>query len=288
MRHATRTGPAGLRRGAGCRLSLGRTADPCSHKAYTKTDRPTIFQVLCGPCPRVRRKTQDLHAEGHKAIQVRRKSEFQGTVLIADDHEIFRLGLLQLLRRSLKVKRFLHAASFAQVIEHLRDEDVSLVILDLKMPGLTASTEIRRLRLLRPDARMVVVSGSECREDILGCLSAGVHGYIVKNQQTDQLIRRLRYILSGEMYVPASLAELLPETTEASTSKPIAQLLKIDLSKRQRQVLKGLIEGKSNKEIAQALGIAEGTVKIHLAALFRLLRAANRAHAVALGKQLIG
>jgi DNA-binding NarL/FixJ family response regulator len=90
------------------------------------------------------------------------------------------------------------------------------------------------------------------------------------------------------MYVPASLAELLPETTVASTSKPIAELLKIDLSKRQRQVLKGLIEGKSNKEIAQALGIAEGTVKIHLAALFRLLRAANRAHAAALGKQLIG
>ena len=259
-----------------------------SHIAYIKTDRPTIFEVLSGPCPRVRRKTQDLHAEGHKALQVRRKSEFQGTVLIADDHEIFRLGLLQLLRRSLKVKRFLQAASFAQVMEHLSDEDVSLVILDLKMPGLTASTEIRRLRLLRPDARIVVLSGSECREDILGSLSAGAHGYIVKNQQTDQLIRRLRYILSGEMYVPASLAELLPETTEASTSKPIAELLKIDLSKRQRQVLKGLIEGKSNKVIAQALGIAEGTVKIHLAALFRLLRAANRAHAAALGKQLIG
>ena len=160
---------------------------------------------------------------------MRRKSEFQGTVLIADDHEIFRLGLLQLLRRSLKVKRFLQAASFAQVMEHLSDEDVSLVILDLKMPGLTASTEIRRLRLLRPDARMVVLSGSECREDILGSLSAGAHGYIVKNQQTDQLIRRLRYILSGEMYVPASLAELLPETTVASTSKPIAELLKIEL-----------------------------------------------------------
>ena len=117
---------------------------------------------------------------------MRRKSEFQGTVLIADDHEIFRLGLLQLLRRSLKVKRFLQAASFAQVMEHLSDEDVSLVILDLKMPGLTASTEIRRLRLLRPDARMVVLSGSECREDILGSLSAGAHGYIVRfNKQTN-------------------------------------------------------------------------------------------------------
>jgi DNA-binding NarL/FixJ family response regulator len=220
-------------------------------------------------------------------MQARRTGEFQGTVLIADDHEIFRFGLVQLMRRSLKVKRFLQAASFAEVLEHLRDMDVSLLILDLKMPGLTASTEIRRLRLLRPDARMVVLSGSESREDILGCLSAGAHGYIVKNQQTDQLISRLRYILSGEIYIPASLADLIPKTSEAP-SEPVVELLKIDLSKRQRQVLKGLIEGKSNKEIAQGLNIAEGTVKIHLAALFRLLGAANRAHAVALGKQLVG
>jgi DNA-binding NarL/FixJ family response regulator len=222
-------------------------------------------------------------------MQVRRKSEFQGTILIADDHEIYRLGLVQLLRKSLNAKRFLQAACFAQVVEHLSDEDVALVILDLKMPGLTAPTEIRRLRLLRPDVRIVVLSGSECREDILGSLSAGAHGYIVKNQQTDQLIRRFRYVLSGEMYVPASLAESLPESRKATAAaEPIAQLQKIELSERQRQVLKGLIEGKSNKEIAQALDIAEGTVKIHLAALFRLLGAANRAHAVALGKQLIG
>ena len=236
----------------------------------------------------MRRKTKALHAGGRKTMQMRRESEFQGTILIADDHEIFRLGLVQLLRRSLKVKRFLQAACFAQVVEHLSDEDVALVILDLKMPGLTAPTEIRRLRLLRPDARIVVLSGSECREDILGSLSAGAHGYIVKNQQTDQLIRRFRDILSGEMYVPASLAESLPEASEATAAEPVAQLLKTELSKRQRQVLKGLIEGKSNKGIAQALNIAEGTVKIHLAALFRILGAANRAHAVALGKQLVG
>jgi DNA-binding NarL/FixJ family response regulator len=220
-------------------------------------------------------------------MQARRKSEFQGTILIADDHEVFRLGLARLLRKSLNAKRFLQAACFAQVVEHLSDEDVALVILDLKMPGLTAPAEIRRLRLLCPDARIVVLSGSECREDILGSLSAGAHGYIVKNQQTDQLIKRFRDILSGEMYVPASLAESLPEASEATAAEPVAQLLKTELSKRQRQVLSGLIEGKSNKEIAQALNIAEGTVKIHLSALFRILGAANRAHAVALGKQLV-
>jgi len=98
------------------------------------------------------------------------------------------------------------------------------------------------------------------------------------------LIERLRYILGGEIYVPPILAEQPPEKggrLEVSRS-PMQSL-----SARQRQVLMGLVEGKSNKEIAQALNVAEGTVKMHLAALFRVLGATNRAHAVAMGKQLI-
>jgi DNA-binding NarL/FixJ family response regulator len=212
------------------------------------------------------------------------KSELQGTVLIADDHEVFRIGLVQLLRRSLKVKRFLEAERFAQVIEHLEDRDVTLTILDLRMPGLAGPEEITRMRLLRPDAQVVVLSASDSRKDILEALSAGAHGYIVKSQNTEQLIDRLRYVLSGEIYVPSVLAELPPEP--ADNRGPHSE--RKALSDRQRQVLKGIVEGKSNKEIARSLNVAEGTVKIHLAALFRVLGATNRAHAAALGKQLLG
>jgi len=141
------------------------------------------------------------------------------------------------------------------------------------------------LRLLRPDAQVVVLSASDSRKDILEALSAGAHGYIVKNQNMSQLVERLRHVLSGEIYVPAVLAELLPGPVEAMDLNP--QPERKALSGRQHEVLKGLIEGKSNKEIARALNVAEGTVKIHLAALFRVLGATNRAHAVAIGKQLI-
>jgi DNA-binding NarL/FixJ family response regulator len=216
----------------------------------------------------------------------RAKSEFQGTVLIADDHEVFRIGLVQLLRRSLKVKRFLEAECFAQVIEHLQDRTVTLTILDLRMPGLESAKEITRLRLLRPEAQIVVLSASESRKDIVEALSAGAHGYIVKSQNTDQLVDRLRHVLSGEIYVPAVLAELPADPAEGTAPRG-AQLEQKTLSRRQRQVLRELVEGKSNKEIARSLNVAEGTVKIHLAALFRILGATNRAHAVALGKQLI-
>src|SRR5215831_14416088 len=94
-------------------------------------------------------------------MQGRSRNTFQGTVLIAEDHQVFRMGLIQLLRRALKVKRFLEAACFAQVLEHLQDDDVTLTILDLQMPGLVAPSAITRLRLLRPEAHVVVLSGSD-------------------------------------------------------------------------------------------------------------------------------
>ena len=134
--------------------------------------------------------------------------EFRGTVLVADDHAVFRIGLMQLLKHHLKAKRVLKATSFAEVIEHLNQKDVTLAILDLGIPGLSSPKDIAQMRLLRPDAHVVVLSASDRREDILEALSAGVHGYIVKSQKTDGLIDRLRYILSGEIYVPPILAEL--------------------------------------------------------------------------------
>src|SRR5262245_47967776 len=108
--------------------------------------------------------------------------EFRGTVLIADDHQVFRIGLAQLLRRHLKITRLLEAGSFAEAMEHLHNKDVTLAIVDLRMPGLLAPQGIAQMRLLRPEAQIVVLSASDCREDILAALSAGVHGYIVKSQ----------------------------------------------------------------------------------------------------------
>jgi DNA-binding NarL/FixJ family response regulator len=148
----------------------------------------------------------------------RAKDEFRGTVLIADDHAVFRMGLVQLLQRDLKVKRFLQATSFAEVIERLKQKDVTLAILDLGIPGLGVPTDIAQVRRLRPDALVVVLSASERREDILEALSAGVHGYIVKSQ-TDGLVARLRYVLSGEIYVPPILAEQAPCAPRSSTDQ---------------------------------------------------------------------
>jgi DNA-binding NarL/FixJ family response regulator len=214
--------------------------------------------------------------------------EFRGTILIADDHEVFRFGLAQLLRQALGAERILEAERFEQALEHLQDEDLRLAIIDLGMPGLANPDQLATIRTQRPDVHVVVISGSDSREDILAALAAGVHGYIVKSQRIQALIDKLRYVLGGEIYVPPSLAERPSPLAAQPTRQAVSRPMTGTLSERRRQVLKGLVEGLSNKEIARQLGISEGTVKMHIAALFRLLGATNRTHAVALGKPLLG
>lgn len=209
-----------------------------------------------------------------------------GSVLIADDHEVFRFGLVHLLRSALQAEKIYEAGNLDDALTLLARHDLELAIFDLDMPGMNGPADLARVRAARPDVRVVVLSASESRRDILGALEAGVHGYIIKSQATTALVKRLRYVLSGEIYVPALLADA---TLAPSVSEALAEgtLLPPALTVRQKHVLQGLVEGLSNKELALKLGVSEGTVKMHIAALLRILGAANRTHAAALGKHLL-
>ena len=216
-----------------------------------------------------------------------RPIEMKGTVLVADDHEVFRVGLLQLLKQGLGVPNVVQADTYDRAIELLDNPELTMAIFDLGMPGLAGPQDLTLVRDRRPDIRVVVLSASDQRTDILAALEAGVHGYIVKSEKTDNLLERLRYIASGEIYVPPVLAERVPTNRNAVPAEAARSEHESSLSERQRDVLNLLVQGLSNKEIARALGLSEGTVKMHIAALFRALGASNRAHAAALGKHLL-
>jgi DNA-binding NarL/FixJ family response regulator len=210
---------------------------------------------------------------------------FVGAILIADDHAVYRYGLSLILKETFGAAKILQAERFEEGLNRLDEPDLTLAIFDLGMPGLSDPRELEAVRRKRPDVCLVVLSASESREDILASLAAGVHGYIVKSHATDAMIAHLRTILSGQIYVPPQLAQLPPAAAQASTradSKVLATL-----SERQLQVLRGLVEGRSNKEISHDLQLSEGTIKMHIAALLRQLGATNRTHAAALGKQLL-
>lgn len=198
--------------------------------------------------------------------------------LIADDHELFRSGLKQLLLDVLNAQDVREAETLDQAIEILTNEGAGdLVLVDLRMPGMSGSDDLAALRDGFPDAKVAVVSAWEGRNEIIAALSAGVHGYIPKSLSANEIAAAIRSVLDGNIFVPAALGR-----REAVEPEPRPQPNGDEkLTARQREVLSELLKGRASKEIARSLDIAEGTVKIHLAAIYRALGVRTRAEAIA-------
>lgn len=200
--------------------------------------------------------------------------------LIADDHELFRSGLKQLLTDALGAEDVREAETLDQAIEILTNEGAGdLVLVDLRMPGMNGAEALAALRDGFPDAKIAVVSAWEERSEILAALGAGVHGYIPKSLPSTEIAEALRSILEGRIFVPAAIGKREPGSSPVSFASSADAQDKLTL--RQKEVLNELLKGQASKEIARTLDIAEGTVKIHLAAIYRALGVRTRAEAIA-------
>lgn len=213
---------------------------------------------------------------------------------IADDHAMFRAGLRLLLEDSFQGCAVEEACSLAELEDLLAgDDDFDLVMADLRMPGMNGGQTFARLRSVFPRARIIAISGSEDRQDVLDVLGAGAFGFVPKALDPEPMVAAFRQVMAGGVYAPSLLAQApaglqpravhLPAPSAPIPESPVAALL----TPRQRDVLRLLEAGRSNKEIARALDISEGTVKIHLAAVFRLLDARNRTEAVLKARELL-
>ncbi len=206
--------------------------------------------------------------------------------LVADDHGMVRLGLALTLKDRLGFSEVIEAGSLDAALAVLGErDDIALALFDLSMPGMAGAASLSAVRETHPGLRLAVVSGNEDRSVVLEALRAGVHGYISKQLPDERLIRALQTILDGERYIPETV--LTEGVLDVQTTLPAAPILAQRLTPRQCEVLRLLVAGKANKEIARALTLGEGTVKIHMAALFRTLRVQNRAGAVAAGLPLV-
>jgi DNA-binding NarL/FixJ family response regulator len=211
--------------------------------------------------------------------------------LVADDHELFRIALVSLLKERLGFAKVLQAESLDQAFERLGDAgNVSLARFDLGMPGMAGAGSLAAVRECFPSVKIVVVSASTSRRDILAALESGVYGYVPKSAGLEETARAIREVLDGRMSVPAILAEKASlSTSVADPALPASvEMPDVELTLRQKQVLELLTQGKPNREICRILSLKEGTVKIHIAALFRNLGVRNRAAAVAMGTRLAG
>ncbi|GJD55378.1 LuxR C-terminal-related transcriptional regulator [Methylobacterium dankookense] len=202
--------------------------------------------------------------------------------VVADDDEFFRMAIAVLLKRHLGFAEVIETGSLDAALADLAVRpEADLALFDLRMPGMAGAFSLTAVRECFPTLRTAIVSASRDRNDILLALAAGSHGYIPKASGAAEMVQALHTVLAGGIFVPASLAEG-PFPAWSAGAPEMA------LTPRQRDVLAHIVEGRTNKEIARALDLGEGTVKIHVAALLRALGVANRAAAASVGHRLLG
>jgi DNA-binding NarL/FixJ family response regulator len=197
-------------------------------------------------------------------------------LLIVDDHPLFRDGLAALLRQADPSAALLQASGTEEALAIADEQVIDAVFTDLTMPGLCGEAAVREYARRHPDLPVIVVSSSEDPSDVRRVLNAGASGYIPKSATAQIVVSALKLVMSGNVYVPPLLAAMPACSTErrAQGGPSITQL-----TERQIDVLRYLKDGLTNKEISANLGIAENTVKVHIAAIFKTLNVVNRTQA---------
>ena len=192
-------------------------------------------------------------------------------ILIADDHELLRDALGAFMQNEDGIE--LHtAANFAEACTLLKGEwTYDLVLLDYNMPGMNGLNGIKEASEINGVHRVALMSGEANREIAEQALEMGAIGFIPKTLPAKSLVNAIKFMAMGEKYAPLDF--MIVDAGEIS--QPILD----KLTNRERQVLQGLTEGKSNKEIARDLELSEPTIKLHVKTLYRKLEVANRTQA---------
>jgi DNA-binding NarL/FixJ family response regulator len=214
-------------------------------------------------------------------------------ILIGDDHLLFREGLRRLLEQLSADAVFQDASTFDEVLAAVQtDGAFDLVLVDLQMPGWRGFGGLEEICTAVPDTPVVVVSASESQADVRRALDAGAAGFIPKSSSVKIMLSAINLVFSGGIYLPPSAihaevaANANPVMADSEAAASHERPGPHQLTQRQWEVLNCLREGKSNKQIAYELGLSEGTVKIHVTAIFKSLGVKNRTQAVIVASEL--
>ena len=220
-------------------------------------------------------------------------------ILIADDHRLVLEAVKAKLSELEPGIEFVLAMSVDELLAGATD-DLDLALIDLNMPGADGQAHIDAIRRRHPAVPVIVLSGYEDPAIMRSALERGVLGFIPKAYSPDVMLSAVRLVLAGGVYVPPMMLTALPPGIVAGVSPQVGaepparnsggfqtlEHLRNVLTERQVEVLQLLSQGKPNKLIGRSLGISEGTVKIHLAAIFRALNVRNRTEAVVAAQAL--
>lgn len=202
--------------------------------------------------------------------------------LIVDDHALFREGLKLLLARIDPQIETAEAgdlpAALRATIQH---PDIGMVLFDLGLPGLAGMEALTEFRRLNASLPVVVLSGLLDRRTVIEALERGAMGFIPKTTSAHALAHALKVVLDGGIYLPASALEFADFTATASMAVPMSKhLSELDLTRRQMEVFKLIVQGRPNKLIARELGVSESTVKSHIKPILKALNVTSRVGAI--------
>lgn len=205
------------------------------------------------------------------------------TLLVADDHPLYRDALRGALVASMQDITLLEASDLNQTMSLVQQHDVDLLLLDLHMPGSSDLFGLIHVRKLFPDLPVAVISGLEDKNIVSKVLNTGAMGFIPKTTRSADIAKAVRTILDGDTWVPEALFNELDQ----DDSEFAALVEKVaSLTPAQYKVLCFMRDGLLNKQIGYELDIAEATVKAHVTALFKKLGINNRTQAVLIASQL--
>ncbi|HEX2853226.1 MAG TPA: response regulator transcription factor [Opitutaceae bacterium] len=189
-------------------------------------------------------------------------------IMLVDDHILMRMGLASATNNEADMRVVAEAEDGLEAIEAYRQHQPDVVILDLRMPRRNGIETIAVLRREFSSARVLVLSNYSSGEEVAAALQAGARGYASKDMPLDTLLDAIRRVHEGEQFIP-------PEIARRLAGRMLSQL-----SARELEVLALIAKGKSNKEVAAALHLVEGTVKVHVTNILSKLGVADRTQAI--------
>lgn len=200
-------------------------------------------------------------------------------VLLVDDHSLFRSGIRSLLQRHPEFAVVGEAPDGVEGIKRAKQLKPDVILLDLNMPGMSGVETLQLMQQDCPEAAILMLTVSEESHDLAMAMRAGAQGYLIKNIETDYLLRAIRRAAAGETVVAEALTGKLVAQLQAAgqAERPVSDLDR--LTPREKDILECLALGESNKIIARKLDLAESTVKIHVQNVLKKLKLSSRVQA---------
>jgi DNA-binding NarL/FixJ family response regulator len=196
------------------------------------------------------------------------------TIMLVDDHYLVRVGLASVIALEADMTVCAEASTGEQAIGLFRARRPTVTLMDLRLPGMSGLKTTEAIRAEFPDARIIVLSTYVSDEEIYAALQAGAMAYLVKSVGREELTQAIRKAAAGRRHIPAELATRLAD-----------RMSRAQLSTRELDVLRLLVGGKRNREIASVLDITEGTVKLHVSSILGKLGVVDRTEAVTVALQ---